>query len=32
MILRADGVPLYNFGAVVDDLEMEITMVARDSL
>src|SRR6266851_2296031 len=24
VILRADGVPLYNFGAVVDDLEMQI--------
>ena len=29
VILRTDGVPLYNFGAVVDDIEMEITMVAR---
>src|SRR5438309_292637 len=29
VILRSDGVPLYNFGAVVDDVEMEITMVAR---
>src|SRR5437899_4348466 len=29
VILRADGVPLYNFGAVVDDIEMEISMVAR---
>jgi glutamyl-tRNA synthetase len=29
VILRADGVPLYNFGAVVDDIEMKITMVAR---
>jgi len=29
VILRADGVPLYNFGAVVDDIEMQITMVAR---
>src|SRR5438445_591579 len=29
VILRADGVPLYNFGAVVDDVEMEITLVAR---
>jgi glutamyl-tRNA synthetase len=29
VILRADGVPLYNFGAVVDDIEMRITMVAR---
>jgi glutamyl-tRNA synthetase len=29
VILRTDGVPLYNFGAVVDDIEMKITMVAR---
>ena len=29
VILRADGVPLYNFGAVVDDATMEITLVAR---
>jgi glutamyl-tRNA synthetase len=29
VILRADGIPLYNFGAVVDDIEMKITMVAR---
>ena len=29
VILRADGVPLYNFGAVVDDVEMGITVVAR---
>src|SRR6184192_4071352 len=29
VILRSDGVPLYNFGAVVDDIEMKITMVAR---
>jgi len=29
VILRADGVPLYNFGAVVDDVEMGITLVAR---
>jgi glutamyl-tRNA synthetase len=29
VILRADGVPLYNFGAVVDDVEMKITLVAR---
>jgi len=29
VILRADGVPLYNFGAVVDDIEMQISMVAR---
>lgn len=29
MILRADGVPLYNFGAVVDDVTMKINLVAR---
>ena len=29
VILRKDGLPLYNFGAVVDDIEMGITMVAR---
>jgi glutamyl-tRNA synthetase len=29
VILRGDGVPLYNFGAVVDDVTMEITLVAR---
>lgn len=29
VILRSDGVPLYNFGAVVDDVTMEITLVAR---
>ncbi|HET7753381.1 MAG TPA: glutamate--tRNA ligase [Anaeromyxobacteraceae bacterium] len=29
VILRGDGVPLYNFGALVDDLTMEITLVAR---
>ena len=29
VILRGDGVPLYNFGAVVDDLTMGITLVAR---
>ncbi len=29
VILRADGLPLYNFGAVVDDVDMEITLVAR---
>jgi glutamyl-tRNA synthetase len=29
VILRGDGMPLYNFGALVDDLEMEITLVAR---
>lgn len=29
VIVRSDGVPLYNFGAVVDDLTMGITLVAR---
>jgi glutamyl-tRNA synthetase len=29
--MRSDGVPLYNFGAVVDDLTMGITLVARGS-
>ncbi len=29
VLLRSDGVPLYNFGAVVDDLAMGITLVAR---
>jgi glutamyl-tRNA synthetase len=29
VLLRSDGVPLYNFGAVVDDVTMEITLVAR---
>jgi glutamyl-tRNA synthetase len=29
VLLRSDGVPLYNFGAVVDDMTMEITLVAR---
>ena len=29
ILLRKDGVPLYNFGAVVDDMLMEITLVAR---
>jgi glutamyl-tRNA synthetase len=29
VILRSDGVPLYNFGALVDDVAMEITLVAR---
>jgi glutamyl-tRNA synthetase len=29
VLLRADGVPLYNFGCVVDDITMEITLVAR---
>jgi len=29
VLLRSDGVPLYNFGAVVDDVQMGITLVAR---
>jgi glutamyl-tRNA synthetase len=29
VILRADGVPTYNFGVVVDDLDMSITHVIR---
>ncbi len=29
VILRTDGMPLYNFGAVVDDVTMEINLVAR---
>ena len=29
VLLRTDGVPLYNFGAVVDDTTMGITLVAR---
>ncbi len=29
VILRFDGVPLYNFGALVDDVQMGITLVAR---
>lgn len=29
VLIRTDGVPLYNFGAVVDDLTMKITLVAR---
>jgi glutamyl-tRNA synthetase len=29
VLLRTDGVPLYNFGAVVDDVTMGITLVAR---
>jgi glutamyl-tRNA synthetase len=29
VLVRADGVPLYNFGAVVDDISMAITLVAR---
>jgi len=29
VLLRSDGIPLYNFGAVVDDVAMGITLVAR---
>ncbi len=29
VMLRADGIPLYNFGCVVDDHEMNITLVGR---
>jgi glutamyl-tRNA synthetase len=29
VLVRSDGVPLYNFGAVVDDVTMEVTLVAR---
>jgi glutamyl-tRNA synthetase len=29
VLLRSDGVPLYNFGAVVDDIAMDITLVSR---
>jgi glutamyl-tRNA synthetase len=29
VLLRSDGVPLYNFGAVVDDISMGMTLVAR---
>jgi len=29
VLLRADGVPTYNFGVVVDDVEMKITHVIR---
>ena len=29
VLLRNDGVPLYNFGAVVDDMLMEVSLVAR---
>jgi glutamyl-tRNA synthetase len=29
ILMRSDGVPLYNFGCVVDDLTMGITLVAR---
>jgi len=29
VLIRSDGVPLYNFGVVIDDLLMEVTLVAR---
>jgi glutamyl-tRNA synthetase len=29
VIMRADGVPTYNFGVVVDDLDMGMTHVIR---
>ncbi|MEM7435403.1 MAG: glutamate--tRNA ligase [Myxococcota bacterium] len=29
ILLRPDGMPLYNFGCVVDDLTMKVTLVAR---
>ncbi len=29
VLVRADGIPLYNFGAAVDDITMGITLVAR---
>jgi glutamyl-tRNA synthetase len=29
ILLRSDGMPLYNFGCVIDDLTMEISLVAR---
>jgi glutamyl-tRNA synthetase len=31
VLMRANGVPLYNFGAAVDDISMGITLVARGS-
>ncbi len=29
VLVRSDGIPLYNFGVVVDDITMGITLVAR---
>jgi glutamyl-tRNA synthetase len=29
VLLRSDGVPLYNFGVVIDDVTMDISIVAR---
>jgi glutamyl-tRNA synthetase len=31
VLMRSDGVPLYNFGCVVDDVTMRISLVARGS-
>jgi glutamyl-tRNA synthetase len=31
VLMRANGVPLYNFGAAVDDISMGVTLVARGS-
>jgi glutamyl-tRNA synthetase len=29
VLMRSDGIPLYNFGAAIDDMTMGITLVAR---
>jgi glutamyl-tRNA synthetase len=29
VLIRADGIPLYNFGCVIDDVTMQVSMVAR---
>ena len=29
VLMRADGIPTYNFGVVVDDIDMDITHVIR---
>jgi glutamyl-tRNA synthetase len=29
VLMRSDGVPLYNFGAVVDDITMDVALVTR---
>jgi len=29
VLLRSDGIPLYNFGSAIDDMLMKITLVAR---
>lgn len=31
VLMRSNGVPLYNFGAAVDDISMGVTLVARGS-